>query len=169
MSHTVPTTESSAVQAELQQFFERFASNAFDSCCEAHRKADFYRKLLADLQQGRVLSEELPEAEGLPISIQRAAIQKLLKQAIMASESTWELIPEVDKEFRTTIRMHLAADETVPQYDIEYQAKDTKDPVKVAIKTWRRNITVELIGTPTSLAIMHSRITLAGLRSGKKS
>ncbi len=158
MTYPTPTTESSAVQDELQEYFERFASNAFDRCWAAHRKINFYTKLLADLQQGRVLSEELPEAEGLPISVQRSVIQKLQKQAIATAESAWHLHDELSKEFRITVRSDISDGETLPQYDIEYRSIKNSQNAKIQIKTWRRSISVNLIGDPKSLDQLHTSL-----------
>lgn len=158
MSHPAPTTESSAVQDEVQQYFERFASNAFDRCWSAHCKANFYTKLLADLKQGRVFSEELSEAEGLPISVQRSVIQKLLKQAATTAESAWELPSEVGREFRTTIRSGLPRGESIPQYDIEYCYRKNSENAKIQIQTWRRSISVVLLGDQESLDHLHSSL-----------
>jgi len=155
----------SAIADELKDFFENHASMAFDLCWEAHTKSDFYRKLLGDVQNGRVLSDELPEARGLPPSLVKTVIQKQLKQAVTTAESAWELSGNIAKEFRTTIRSALPTDESIPQYDIEYQARNTQESARVRIKTWRRNISVELIGSESALDELHGLVTLAALKS----
>ena len=154
----------SATSDELKDFFEHHASIAFDLCWEAHTKADFYARLLGDVQKGRVLSEELPEAKGLPPSIVKTVIQKQHMQAVATAESAWELSGDIAKEFRTTIRSALPAGESIPQYDIEYQAKNTREPARVRIKTWRRNVSVEVIGSASGLDELHGFVTLAALR-----
>jgi hypothetical protein len=164
MTTPTATTGISATSDELKDFFENHASIAFDLCWEAHTKADFYAKLLGDVQKGRVLSEELPEAKGFPPSIVKTVIQKQHKQAVAAAESAWELSEDIAKEFRTTIRSALPEGESIPQYDIEYQAKNTREPARVRIKTWRRNVSVELIGSEAALDELHGLITLAALR-----
>lgn len=138
---------------------------AFDLCWDAHTKAGFYAKLSGDVQKGRVLSDELPEAKGLPPSIVKTVIQKQHKLAVAAAESAWELSGDIAREFRTTIRSALPAGESIPQYDIEYQARNTQEPARVRIKTWRRNIEVELIGSESALDELHGLITLAALRN----
>ncbi len=158
------TTGISATSDELKDFFENHASTAFDLCWEALTKADFYAKLLGDVQKGRVLSEELPEARGLPPSIVKTVIQKQHKQAVATAESAWELSGDIAKEFRTTIRSALPEGESIPQYDIEYQARNTKGSARVRIKTWRRNIAVEVIGSAPALDELHGFVTLAALR-----
>lgn len=158
------TTGISATSDELKDFFENHANIAFDLCWEAHTKADFYAKLLGDVQKGRVLSEELPEAKGLPPSIVKTVIQKQHKQAVATAESAWELSGDIAKEFRTTIRSALPEGESIPQYDIEYQARNTKGSARVRIKTWRRNIAVEVIGSAPALDELHGFVTLAALR-----
>lgn len=55
--------------------------------------------------------------------------------------------------------------ESVPQYDIEHQAKNTQESARVMIKTWRRNIEVELVGSESALDELHGLITLAALRA----
>lgn len=155
----------SATQDELKDFVENHASMAFDLCWHAHTKADFYAKLLGDVQNGRVLSDELPEARGLQPSVVKTVIQKQHKQAVAAAESAWELSGDIAKEFRTTIRSAMPNGESIPQYDIEYQARNTQEPAKVKIKTWRRNIEVELIGSDSALDELHGLITLAALRA----
>jgi hypothetical protein len=164
MTTPTATTGISATSDELKDFFENHASIAFDLCWEAHTKADFYAKLLGDVQKGRVLSEELPEAKGLPPSIVKTVIQKQHKQAVAAAESAWELSGDIAKEFRTTIRSALPAGESIPQYDVEYQAKNTREPARVRIKTWRRNVSVEVIGSASGLDELHGLVTLAALK-----
>jgi hypothetical protein len=154
----------SATQDELKDFFENHANIAFDLCWDAHCKVDFYAKLLADIKKGLVLSDELPEAKGLSTSVTKVIIQKQHKQAIAAAESAWELSGDIAREFRTTIRSALPEGESIPQYDIEYQAKNTREPARVRIKTWRRNISVELIGSESALDELHGLVTLAALR-----
>ena len=165
MTGPTATTGLSAIADELKDFFENHAQIAFDLCWEAHTKADFYAKLLADIQKGRVLSEELPEAKGLPPSVVKTVIQKQLKQAVAAAESAWELSGDIAKEFRTTIRSALPDGESIRQYDVEYQAKNTRESARVRIKTWRRNISVEVIGSDAALDELHGLITLAALRA----
>jgi hypothetical protein len=159
------TTGISTTQDELKDFFENHASIAFDHCWDAHCKINFYTKLLADIKKGLVLSQELPEAKGLPISVIRTVIQKQHKQAVVAAESAWELADNIAREFRTTIRSAIPAGETVPQYDIEYKARNTKEPAKILINTWRRNIKVELSGADSALEELHRLIMLAVLKS----
>lgn len=165
MTRPIATTGISTAQDELRDFFENHARIAFDLCWDAHAQADFYRKLLADVQSGRVLSDELPEARGLPPSIVKTVIQKQQKQAVSVAESAWELSGNIAKEFRTTIRSALPTDESIPQYDIEYQARNTQESARVRIKTWRRNISVELIGSESALDELHGLVTLAALKS----
>ena len=155
----------SATQDELKDFFENHANIAFDLCWDAHGKINFYTKLLADIKKGLVLSDELPEAKGLSPSVTKVIIQKQHKLAVAAAESAWELSGDIAREFRTTIRSALPDGETIPQYDIEYQAKNTQKSAKVRIKTWRRNIAVELIGSESALDELHGLVTLAALRS----
>ena len=164
MSTPTGTTGISATSDELKDFFENHASIAFDLCWEALTKADFYAKLLGDVQKGRVLSEELPEAKGLPPSIVKTVIQKQHRQAVATAESAWELSGDIAKEFRTTIRSALPDGESIPQYDIEYQARNTREPARVRITTLRRNIAVEVIGSASGLDELHGLITLVALR-----
>lgn len=165
MTTPTATTGISTTQDEIRDFFENHARIAFDLCWDAHTKADFYAKLLGDVQKGRVLSDELPEARGLPPSVVKTVIQKQLKQAIAAAESAWELSGDIAKEFRTTIRSALPAGESIPQYDIEYQARNSLESARVRIKTCRRNIEVELVGSESALDELHGLITLAALRA----
>ena len=165
MTGPTATTGFSATADELKDFFENHAHIAFDLCWEAHTKADFYAKLLGDVQKGRVLSEELSEAKGLPPSVVKTVIQKQHKQAVAAAESAWELYGDIAREFRTTIRSALPVGESTPQYDIEYQAKNTRDSARIRVKTWRRNISVEVIGSDAALDELHGLITLAALKS----
>ena len=84
---------------------------------------------------------------------------------VAAAESAWELADNIAREFRTTIRSAIPAGETVPQYDIEYKARNTKEPAKILINTWRRNIKVELSGADSALDELHRLIMLAVLKS----
>lgn len=163
MTTPTATTGISTTHDELKDFFENHASIAFNLCWEAHTKADFYAKLLGDVQKGRVLSDELPEARGLPPSIVKTVIQKQHRQAVAAAESAWELSGDIGKEFRTTIRSALPDGESVPQYDIEYQTRNTREPARVRVRTWRRNVSVEVAGSDVALDELHGLITLAAL------
>ncbi len=165
MTRPTATTENSAMHDELKVFFENHANIAFDLCWDAHGKINFYTKLLADIKKGLVLSDELPEAKGLSTSVTKSVIQKQHKLAVAAAESAWELSGDIAREFRTTIRSALPEGETIPQYDVEYQAKNTHKSAKVKIKTWRRNIEVELIGSESALDELHGLITLAILKN----
>ena len=155
----------SATQDELKDFFENHANIAFDLCWDAHGKINFYTKLLDDIKKGLVLSDELPEAKGLSAAATKSVIQKLYKQAIAAAETAWELSGDIAREFRTTIRSAIPEGETIPQYDVEYHAKNTQKSAKVRIKTCRRNIEVELIGSESALDQLHGLVTLAALRN----
>ncbi len=58
-----------------------------------------------------------------------------------------------------------AEDELIPQYDVEHLAETEEGQVRIGIKTWRRNIAVEVVGSNSGLNALNAQMALAALVS----
>ena len=52
----------------------------------------------------------------------------------------------------------------LPCFDVEYKAETAKGVVKIAVNTWRRNVTVTVDGKVAALDLLHGQVVMAGMR-----
>ena len=97
-------------------------------------------------------------------------ITKNLKQLIAESEKAATLVWESPlKLFSTSVRSSIDESSLLPCFDVLYTAKVSGDAVKIALKTWRRNLTVSVEGKEAACETVHGQLVLAGIREIKHS
>jgi hypothetical protein len=161
MTTTTATTEFNAREA-LRQHFEKNGLANFEKTIKSLQELDFYKHVLAKLEQGVDLSDELPELRKLKTQ----SAKKIVKQLIAESEKAATLVwASPFKLFSTSVRSGINDSSLLPSFDVLYTAKVSGGTVKIALKTWRRNITVSVEGKEAACDTVHGQLVMAGIRS----
>lgn len=161
---TTPQATTSQSQDELLTLFKNWAAASFDKSVDAVNEEGFYQHVLAKMEAKADLTADLPELKAMKPSTAKAVVKRLSKQAKESVETAWELSSNVGKLFRTTIRSHHDDLSLLPCFDVEYRADTTQGPVKIAIKTWRRNVDVTISGKASACDLLHGQVVMAGMR-----
>jgi hypothetical protein len=156
-------TDEKPVREQLQELFLQMAQRSFAASMDSLNRANFYDGVIARVEAGGDISEDVPEAQGLPQAEVVAVARKLRQQAGSAAISAWELSTALAESFRTTVRSVEVEDELIPKYDVEHLAEIAEGQIRIGIKTWRRNITVEVVGSDAGVNALNAQMALAAL------
>lgn len=150
---TQPTTTSGipVYRDLIRTEFERVAANNFEACMTALHKVDFYKIVLGRVERGVLIEDEVPEARGLSADALKQVVLDLMARAAVASKHAWDLNEVYSSVFATSIRMTLPDREILPEFDVEHLARVDEGEVQVKIRTFRRNIVVEIAGNDTAI------------------
>ena len=160
MTTSTATTEFDAREA-LRQHFEKNGLANFEKTMKLLQELNFYKHVLEKLEQGVDLSDELPELRKLKIQ----SAKKIVKQLIFESEKAATLVWESPiKIFTTSVRSSIDESSLLPSFDVLYTAKVSGGAVKIALKTWRRNLTVSVEGKEAACETVHGQLVLASMR-----
>jgi hypothetical protein len=157
------TTPQATTEA-LEKLFTNWANASFRKCIDLIDEKDFYQHVLDKLDAKADMSSDLPELQNVSDRVAKTTVKKLLQQATEDVDAAWELPTNVSKLFRTTIRLHQDEISLLPCFDVEYKAETAKGVVKIAVKTWRRNVTVTVEGKSEALDLLHGQVVMAGMR-----
>jgi len=160
MTTSTATTEFDAREA-LRQHFEKNGLANFEKTIELLQELDFYKHVLAKLEQGVDLSNELPEMRNLKIPTAKKIVKQLIADSEKAATLVWE---SPIKLFSTSVRSSIDESSLLPCFDVLYAAKVSNEPVKIALKTWRRKLTVSVEGKEAACETVHGQLVLAGMR-----
>lgn len=164
MNAPLATAEKS-LREQLQEFFEQSARQSFDRSMECLNRVNFYDEVLARVEAGKDITDEVPEAKGKSSKKVISVAKAQRKVAASESLSAWELSPAIAKCFRTTIRSVEAESELIPQFDVEHVAKTEQGQVCISVKTWRRNLDVVVAGEDQAIDAVHAEMTFAALKA----
>lgn len=148
----------------LRLHFENNAVTALGKVIEILQERDLYTHALKKLEQGMDLSADLPEIKGVKPAVAKKVMQRMIAEAEKATITTWELSASVGKLFRTTAQSHFDEQSLLPCFDVEYRADTAQGPVKIAVKTWRRNVDVTISGKAPACDFLHGQVVMAGMR-----
>ena len=165
MPNPAPTTDNSELdtKAQLTEFFWDRAVNALNESIEHLRNRDFFESVQTKLSAGADLTDDLPELMGMEAEAP-AIIKKLHNEATSAAVNCWELKAGAAKVFSTTIRTHDVEDSNIPCFDVEYSTQTDAGTTKVHVKTWRRNIEINVTGNAKATKAATQNLMVAGLR-----
>lgn len=158
-------TAEKPVREQLQELFEQMAQRSFAASMNSLNRVNFYDGVIARLEAGGGISEDVPEATGLSQDEVMAVARKLRQQAAGAAISAWELSAALASSFRTTVRSMAVEGELIPQFDVEHVAETVEGAVRIGIQSWRRNICVEVIGSDAAVNALNAQMALAALVS----
>lgn len=160
------TTEHSEFDAktELSKFFMARGTEALEQSIAHLRDRDFYASVEAKLSAGVDLTGELPELKGIEAEAP-AILKKLRDEAIAASVNCWELKAGAAKVFSTTIRTHDVEGSNISCFDVEYSTQTDAGSTKVHVKTWRRNVEIDVVSDAKAAKAASKKLTLAGLNN----
>ncbi len=158
-------TAEKSVREQLHDLFLEMARRSFATSMDSLNRVNIYDGVIARVEAGGDISEDVPEVNGLPRVEVVAVARKLRQQSDSAAINAWELSTALASSFRTTVRSIDAEDELIPQYDVEHLAETEEGQVRIGIKTWRRNIAVEVVGSNSGLNALNAQMALAALVS----
>ena len=160
MTTSTATTEFDAREA-LRQHFENNGLANFEKTIKLLQELDFYKHVLAKLEQGVDLSGELPELRNLNIPTAKKIVKQLIAESEKAAILVWE---SPIKLFSTSVRSSIDESSLLPCFDVLYTAKVSNEAVKIALRTWRRKLTVTVEGKEAACETVHGQLVLAGMR-----
>jgi hypothetical protein len=163
MTTATATVTVSNARAELEAQFNEWARESFTHMFDAMSRETFYKTVMRRLDNKTNITDEVPEIVDMDESELREVVLMLGKKAHDEVVETWELAAHFKTCFLTTVRSATPNDEVLPQYDVEYAGKDEYAGAKVKVSTWRRNLTVEVLGTDKELEAMQMQISLAAM------
>lgn len=163
MTTSTATTKVNTSEA-LRLHFEKNAIAALGKVIALLQERDLYEHALKKLEQGVDLSSDLPELKAVKPAVAKKVMQRMVADADKATSSAWELSSNVAMLFHTTIRSNKDEMSLLPCFDVEYKAETTKGIVKIAVKTWRRNVTLTVEGKTAALNLLHGQFVMAGMR-----
>jgi hypothetical protein len=131
--------------------FERVANQSFEACITALHKVDFYKIVLARIERGVSIEDEVPEARDFSEDKLKQIVVDLMALAEVASKQAWDLTAVYSSIFKSSIRMTLPDREILPQFDIEHLARVDAGEVQLKIKSFRRNLEIEIVGNDAAV------------------
>ena len=165
MTTSTATIEFNAREA-LRQHFEKNGLANFEKTIKSLQQLDFYKHVLAKLEQGVDLSDELPELRKLKIQSAKKIVKQLITESEKAATIVWE---SPFKLFSTSVRSSINESSLLPSFEVLYTAKVSGGAVKIALNTWRRNLTVSVEGKQAACETVHGQLVLAAMREIKHS
>ena len=162
MNAATTTTEFQA-RKELEQHFYANAVAAFAECIQQQSEQQFYLHVLEKLKHGADLSAELPELKTMTKSAAVRVCEQMSHQSTAAAAQVWQLAASTQSIFTTNIREIKTAQSLLACYEVDYKAKHFE--VAVRVKTHRRNLTVEVIGSDSAAEQLHKAFVIAQLRT----
>lgn len=163
MTTSTATTKVDTCEA-LRLHFENNAITALGKVITLLQERDLYAHALKKLEQGADLSADLPEIKDVKPAVAKKVMQRMIADAEKAASRVWELSSSVGKLFHTTIRSGSDEMSLLPCFDVEYKAETAKGIVKIAVKTWRRNVDVTIDGKASACDLLHGQVVMAGMR-----
>ena len=160
MTTSTATTEFNAREA-LRQHFEKNGLANFEKTIKSLQQLDFYKHVLAKLEQGVDLSDELPELRKLKIQSAKKIVKQLIAESEKAATIVWV---SPFKLFSTSVRSGINDSSLLPSFDVLYTAKVSGGAVRIALSTWRRNLTVSVEGKDAACETVHGQLILASMR-----
>lgn len=163
MTTSTATTKVDTGEA-LRLHFEKNAITALGKMIALLQERDLYVHALTKLEQGLDLSADLPELKHVTPAVAKKVMERMIGEADKAVPCVWELSSNVAQLFRTTFRSHTDAMSLLPCIDVEHHAETANGIVKIAVKTWRKNVTVTVDGKTAALDLLHGQFVMAGMR-----
>lgn len=163
MTSPKATTANSDSRAQLHEAFMTMAKTSFELSEQARANVVFYKAVLRKLDSGVSIEDEVPEVKGMMADVVRLTVQRLLKLNQVRADEAWELADSYKGCFLTTVRSALPDGELIPQYDVEYVGQVEAGDAKISIKTFRRNIEVEVQGCDLALDQMWVQVSFAAM------
>jgi hypothetical protein len=160
---TSPTAMTAKSESRDQLFdaFMMMAKRSFELSEQARANVVFYKAVLRKLDSGVSIEDEVPEVKGMMADVVRLTVQRLLKLNQVRADEAWELADSYKDCFLTTVRSALPDGELIPQYDVEYVGQVEAGDAKISVKTFRRNIEVEVQGSDLALDQLWIQVSFA--------
>jgi hypothetical protein len=163
MTSPTATTANSDSRAQLHEAFMTMAKRSFELSEEARARVVFYKTVLRKLDSGVSIEDEVPEVKGMMADAVRLTVQRMVKLSQVRADEAWELADSYKDCFLTTVRSALPDGELIPQYDVEYVGQVEAGDTKISVKTFRRNIVVDVQGSDLALDQLWVQVSFAAM------
>lgn len=161
------TTYVSESQKALIKLFENWARESFEKSMNSANEVNFYQSVKKKLEAKIDMTDDLPALKKVKTSAAKAVVKDLAKQAKASVDAAWVLPSNIDKLFRTTIRSQNDESSLMTCFDVEYKAETERGYVKIAIKTWRLNLSVTVDGAAEALDLLQGQLVMTGLQAAR--
>ena len=165
MALSTPTAPRSKFRKEVEDYFDRWASDAFQKCITSACAQEFYEYVLTAMAAGRDFSSEIPEIAKIPADQAQAVVKGLYDRALASVDEYWVLPATLQKVMATKITKKRTADSAIPTYHVRYSGLDDLNALEVRIDTWRRNFTVKISGSEAQIKALSKQLLMARLAS----
>jgi hypothetical protein len=162
---TPTLTTEKPVREQLRELFFQMAKKSFDLAMVSLNKANFYDVVIRRLAEGADISEDIPEAKKMSAAEVITVARQQRQQSASAVDSAWELSTALAGSFRTTVRSVEEEGELIPKYDVEHVSETEEGQARISIKTWRRNISVEVQGSDAAINALNAQMAMAALQA----
>ena len=163
MTSPTATIANADSRTQLHDAFMTMAKRSFELSEQARANVVFYKAVLRKLDSGVSIEDEVPEVKGMMADVVRLTVQRLLKLNQLRADEAWELADSYKGCFLTTVRSALPDGELIPQYDVEYVGQVEEGDAKISVKTFRRNIEVEVQGSDLALDQLWGQMSISAM------
>ena len=163
MALSTPTAPRSKFRKEVEDYFDRWASDAFQKCITSACAQEFYEYVLKAMAAGKDFSSDIPELAKIPADQAQAVVKGLYDRAIAGVKEHWALPATLQKVMASKITQKQTADSAIPTFHIRYSGVDDLKGLEVRIDTWRRNVNVTYRGTEAQIKALSKHLLMARL------
>jgi hypothetical protein len=162
---TSTLTAEKSIREQLHELFVQMAQRSFDHALVDLNKVNFFDEVIRRVASGQDITADIPEAKQLSEVDVIAVVRLQRQQAANTAVSAWELSSALAGSFRTTARSVNVEGELIPHYDVEHLAETAEGQVRIGIKTWRRNIQVQVAGSDAAVNALNAQMAMAALQA----
>ena len=103
MALSTPTAPRSKFRKEVEDYFDRWASDAFQKCITSACAQEFYEYVLKAMAAGKDFSADIPELAKIPADQAQAVVKGLYDRAIAGVREHWALPATLQKVMASKI------------------------------------------------------------------
>ena len=107
------------------------------------------------------MTGELPELKLVNKTVAKKVVKQLIRDTEKAAALVWK---SPIKIFTTSVHFSIDEFSLLPNFDAVYTAKSNSGAVKIALKTFRRNLTVSVDGNESACHSVYGQLVMAGMR-----
>jgi hypothetical protein len=119
---------------------------------------------LSKIEQGADLTVDLPELKLVKKSAAMKICRQLAKAAENAAMTAWDLNPSLSKIFKTSKKLINDELSLMPVFQVTYLADTRYGAVKLNLKTMRRNLTLEVVGSSLNCEKLYEQVVMQSLK-----
>ena len=126
----------------IHDYFAAHALKAISGMKESQQAQSFYRRLLARLERGEDLSEEVPEIARVGSAGSVEVVKKALAEYEKNFKEAWDLPPTIQSQGKEHIKMYSEAYEILPRVTHTFSFSSAAGKVTVRTVTAGENLSI---------------------------